>query len=236
MQDTLYASLAAASIGCLATHPIDVYKCRLQKKVSTNMNIRTATKGIVPAFVRSNLYVGTKFYTYNVLKDNGYANGLHEKLLCGALSGGIAVIMSNPLDVVIVNKQLDNNTRKECLYNFKRSYKGSLPNVTRGVLISSSQLAVFDYVYTNLKNTRTEQRFLTACCISSVVASFISNPIDVYKTHVMSDKNMNVTTFARVVKRNGVTMLWRGLSACICRQIPLNVIRFGVFNYMLHNM
>jgi hypothetical protein len=184
-------------------------------------------------------------FAYNYLKNKYNPNTFYEKVLCGCTAGFVGASVGSPFDVILINMQSKPNKyqsmtssamtifQKDGLLGFYRGYNFTL---SRAVVVTSCQFSVFDQIkqeLSNFKNFNTQQQFLVSSISSSIITSIISNPIDLCKTRTIN--NIHPCTVFEIITKEGFLSLWKGLEANLCRQIPLNLIRFGLFDFY-HNL
>ena len=246
----LSSSLASISSSFI-THPIDVVKVRLQNyttpvspisyisSIYKTEGANFLTKGINATIFRNGTFISSKMFAYNYLKNKYNSNTFHEKVLCGCTAGFVGASVGSPFDVILINMQSNPNKyptmgssamtifQKDGFLGFYKGYKFTL---SRAVVVTSCQFSVFDQIKQELSNFNhfnTQQKFLMSSISSSIITSVISNPIDLCKTRTIN--NIQPSTIFEIIKKEGILSLWKGLEANICRQIPLNLIRFGLF-------
>jgi solute carrier family 25 (mitochondrial oxoglutarate transporter), member 11 len=185
------------------------------------------------------------------------------KVAAGLLAGGCSAIIGNPFDMAMVRMQADGRVPPEHRRNYKNGvdaiyrvikeegvatlWRGCIPTISRGMVITASQLAVYDDVKTNLikhaNMTDTPETHVASSLVCSVVAAFTSNPFDVTKSRLQQMKvrkkdgkypykNM-IDCFMKTVRGEGVAALYKGIGPTIARQIPLNITRFVVTEQLI---
>ena len=180
---------------------------------------------------------------------------LYAKLVCGLGAGLIGAVVGNPADLAMVRMQADGRIPKDsplrrnyrnggqALVHIARSegiatlWRGCAPTTTRAMIVTASQMAIYDQTKQEIKaRVPGMEEGLTLHTASSLVAGFVasvtSNPLDVAKTRMM---NMQPGQYeglghclAVTVRKEGATALYKGLSATMLRQVPLNVVRFSL--------
>ena len=107
----------------------------------------------------------------------------------GFAAGGIATVIGSPFDVILVNMQSNSSKYNSLLSTGTKIYlndgwlgfyKGFSFTFSRAIVVTASQFAVFEQIKQELTNINDNTlKFLISSISSSVVTSFISNPIDV---------------------------------------------------------
>ncbi|GAW02652.1 dicarboxylic acid transporter [Lentinula edodes] len=174
----------AATIAASITHPLDLTKVRLQASgdkrmlASIQKTLRTAGPrglfdGISGTWMRQMSYSMCRFWAYEESKKmlDATAPGAPAwKLgLAGSMAGGIAGLVGNPGEIVMVRLQGDFAKPPEKRFNYKHCFdalfrmvreegpsslaRGVGPNVFRAVLMNASQLASYDFFKASLLAT-----------------------------------------------------------------------------------
>lgn len=252
------ACMSSSISSSIITYPIDVIKVRLQTNTKTtkslfrivfqNRGIDTLYKGVCASMLRNGVFVTSKMYTYNTLKMYVEPNSFSQKSGIGMASGLVGSVVGTPFDMIMV--RIQNNPREypniqQTVYKVvqregvRGMYKGIYHTTARAMVVTACQFGVYDQMREELErrapSTNPTERFVISSVASSVVTSVVSNPIDLCKSRVMN--SMRNTSVANIVKQEGVLAMWKGCSASIARQIPLNITRFGtleVFKRLLN--
>lgn len=112
-------------------------------------------------------------------------------------------------------------------------FRGAVPNVSRAMLMTASQLASYDEFKRLLKNTGAFQEGLLLHFTSSVAAGFIAttvcSPVDVVKTRIMSAKDQSkgiMQILTEAMKTEGPSFMFRGWTPAFVRLGPHTVATF----------
>jgi dicarboxylate transporter 10 len=254
-QDTykmMLSSSFASIISSIITHPIDVVKVRIQNQVSnTNSSILPLiasiskkegigflVNGVSASILRNGTFVTSKMFAYNYLKQTYNPQSFQSKFICGMSAGAFGSIIGTPFDVIMVHMQSSNkcnNIPQSIQSIYKHNgllgfWKGFQYTISRAIIVTACQFSVYDQIKQELSNTYHEYiSFTSASIISSITTGIVSNPVDVCKTRVINDiKPYHISS---IIKQDGVLSLWKGVGTNICRQIPLNLVRFGCFEF-----
>jgi solute carrier family 25 (mitochondrial oxoglutarate transporter), member 11 len=165
---------------------------------------------------------------------------LFEKLGCGLAAGAIAATACCPIEVSLVRMQADGvaeaSKRRgyknvfDAVYKIgsqegvKALWRGVVPTVTRGAVVSMTQLATYDQakeMYLNSGIVKEEGKPLHL--ISSVTSGFIycvvSLPLDITKTRMQNQLplpdgslkyNNLVDALVKIPRQEGMFALWKG--------------------------
>ncbi|KAI0261237.1 mitochondrial carrier domain-containing protein [Gloeopeniophorella convolvens] len=210
----------AATIAASITHPLDLTKVRLQASGDKRMiesirkTVRTAGArglfdGITGTWMRQMSYSLCRFWAYDESKKivGAGANAPAWKLaLAGSMAGGIAGVIGNPAEIVMVRLQGDFAKPPEKRFNYKHCFdalfrmvreegasslaRGLAPNVFRAVLMNASQLASYDFFKAELLKTQYFNDNIychfTASFAAGTVATTVCSPADVLKSRIMN--------------------------------------------------
>ena len=185
-----------------------------------------------------------------------------SRLLCGLSAGFGASIIGNPFDLAMVRMQADGRLPPKLRRNYSNGFdavlriireegiqtlwRGSAAQIARGSVITASQLAFYDHSKYELAKLGLISHGPLNCVVASVIASVaagvVSNPFDVAKSRLFQMKRRSkdgkwpykglADCLVKTVQSEGAVALWRGLAACIARQLPLNAVRFMLFEKM----
>jgi solute carrier family 25 (mitochondrial oxoglutarate transporter), member 11 len=171
------------------------------------------------------------------------------KCICAAGAGAIGAFAGNPGDVAMVRMQADGNlpaaerrgyrnifhavreiSRTEGVASMWRS--GLLPNMNRAMIVTVGQLAAYDQCKEVLRHTvglaDTIPTHFAASFMAAFIASALSNPVDVAKTRLMTQRNGQYIGMAHclstVVRQEGPMALYKGFAATFARQCPYVVV------------
>ena len=225
-------------------------------------------KGLSASLLRQASFIGTKFGAYDVLKSAARTTGdgdgklpFWKMTMCGIGAGAIGAAVGNPADLAMVRMQADGRLPAALRRNYRNGadalfrvgreegvfalWRGCMPTVNRAMIVTASQMAVYDqakhYIldHTSLSDGLTVQT--GASFAAGVVAALTSNPIDLAKSRLMSMKADEKTgqmpysgTFdclAKTVRAEGVSAVYKGLVPTVARQVPLNIVRFVSVEY-----
>ena len=136
-------------------------------------------------------------------RDLSMRDSIAFSLAGGALGG----VVGNPADLVNVRMQNDKKLAPDCRRNYRGVFEALLrisreegvttlwngvgPNVLRAMLMTSGQLASYD-AFKNIlvrelgADERNVGTHLMASCLAGVVATVMTQPVDVVKTRVMN--------------------------------------------------
>ncbi len=198
----LYKDIFASGIGTVSAELCMIPLCTVKVNYQTNLHYKSvfdATKDIykkrgVYGFYNASLYssiaqltsITTKYTLYEAFKKyrDGDNNSYMTNILCGLTSGIIGSLLTHPLDVLKIHKQINQPFIQEFRnVGAKLLYRGYSKNVTKTVMLSSLLFPTNDLYKKYIDNTT-----LAAAATSGTITSIIQ-PIDYLKTrHIANQK------------------------------------------------
>lgn len=215
--------------------------------------------GVSASALRHAVYSTTRLGLYELLKqqwaDEDGKLPMSKKILAALIAGGIGAAVGNPADVAMVRMQADGRLP----FNERRNYasaadaifqmvsqegigslwRGSLPTIQRAMVVTAAQLASYDQIKESLLATKVmEDGFathFTASFLAGLVASIISNPIDVVKTRIQNMKVVpglpppylgTLDCAIKTIQSEGPLALYKGFIPNATRQGPFTITLF----------
>ena len=210
-------------------------------------------RGISASLLRQLTYSTARFATYEKLKYMAENDGVKapHTLLVGlaAISGLVGGLVGNPADILNVRMQndaalvpADRRNYGNAVRGFitivreegwKQSvFRGMVPNLGRGVLMTAGQLAGYDvFKIKILAHTEMQDGTMThiaASTLAGLVATTLCNPFDVLKTQIMA-QNERLSmwhTVKKVHRVEGPRWIFRGWLPAFIRLGPHTVATF----------
>ncbi|KAI5117772.1 hypothetical protein M0805_003591 [Coniferiporia weirii] len=254
----------AATIAASITHPLDLTKVRLQASgdkrmlASIQKTVRTAGArglfdGISGTWLRQMSYSLCRFWAYDESKKivGAGPNAPAWKLAAaGSMAGGIAGLVGNPGEIIMVRLQGDFAKPPEKRLNYKNCFdglfrmvreegasslaRGVVPNVFRAVLMNASQLASYDYFKSELLKTQYFNDNIychfTASFAAGTVATTVCSPADVIKSRIMNasgpGSNSTMQVIKNSLKNEGALFMFKGWVPAWTRLQPTTILIF----------
>ncbi|CAH1112388.1 unnamed protein product [Psylliodes chrysocephalus] len=216
------------------TYPLDLVKTRLQIQGSLHDSIPEAPRrgmmktavgvvkeegffslwtGISALWIRHVIYSGTRITVYNEIRGLFQKYGSEDKLalwqaiICGMACGFVAQLLSNPMDLIKVQLQMEGKRKLLGLpprgtgfcNAFKRVYSiggirglwiGWVPSCLRAILVAIGDLTTYDTAKRFfIKHFGLSDRIALhslASFIAGLASTILSNPSDVIKSRIMN--------------------------------------------------
>eukprot|EP00386_Alphamonas_edax_P007922 GDKI01026182.1.p1 GENE.GDKI01026182.1~~GDKI01026182.1.p1 ORF type:complete len:295 (-),score=105.35 GDKI01026182.1:228-1112(-) len=271
---------ACAGIGaCSAefcTIPMDTTKVRMQintgsgprpgfvgtlSQIVREEGIRAPWKGITAGFQRQLVYGTLRIAWYEPIRDfycgkeNAANPPLLGKIAAGLTSGGLAMLIANPTDLVKIRLQADARRAP----GVPPRYKGSLdayvqiaktegikglwtgvgPNIVRNSVINAAEMAAYDQIkQVFVKNKVMEEGLplhFTAGLGAGFFATVVGSPVDVMKTRIMNAKPGQYSSALDCFKqtaKEGPMAFYKGFAANFMRIGSFNVAVFVFFEQL----
>lgn len=186
------------------------------------------------ASVRLGMYDSVKGVYQSVLHENPEGLQIGTRVLAGLTTGGMAVMLAQPTDVVKVRFQAQKKTsalskpRYTSTIQAYRSigreegirglWKGALPNIGRNGIVNVSEIVCYDIIkdclmqYANMKDNI--QCHFTAAVIAGLCTTVAASPIDVVKTRFMNSSKGQysgaIDCAIQMGKQEGVSAFYKG--------------------------
>ncbi|KAF1985963.1 mitochondrial carrier [Aulographum hederae CBS 113979] len=270
---------AAASMAACFTHPLDQTKYRMQVQVSRASTIRSLSlfaardgitslwQGLSASVLRQSTYSTARFGLYNFfaqrLKQATGAAKLSTSstIWCAGVAGGVAGVLGNPTEVVLVRMCADGAKPPAERFGYKNAVdgmiriakedglatfsRGLVPNVVRSVLMNVSQIATYAAAKTQmlsmpglgLKDDMTTHAM--SSLIAGTVTTAVCAPADVVKSRLQSAAKSQQQTFVKIIleplRKEGPLFLMKGFSAAWIRLTPHTMLTF-MFMEQLRNL
>jgi len=271
----------SGSTATLAIQPIDMIKVRIQllselghknlnpfnvgKDIIRKDGFISLYKGLDSAIVRQLFYGTTRlglFYSFLdhfKTQNNGGDPTIVQKSISSFFAGGIAAMVANPADLILVRMQADGTLPPEQRRNYKnvfdgfgkiikdegvlRLWRGAFPSVQRACIINLALLAPFEEFKQRLRNviSNVQTRTIVSSLLASLIGSVASLPLDNAKTKLQKmkpDANGQLPykgiadCMGKTIKNEGVSKLWVGLPTYYVRIGPHVIITLVLNDYL----
>lgn len=217
--------------------------------------------GLSASLLRQATYSTVRFGVYEYMKEQ-YTETYNTMpstavlLPMSMLSGGLGGLVGNPSDVVNIRMQNDSTLPVDQRRNYRNAFEGILriareegplslfrglmPNLVRGVLMTASQVVTYDIAKNilvgNLNMDPSEKStHFSASLLAGLVATTVCSPADVVKTRIMNAKGTSggaVSILTNAVKNEGVGFMFRGWLPSFIRLGPHTIVTFLVLEQL----
>jgi len=209
------------------------------------------------ASVRIGLYDSFKMFYQQLIDGNNRSGSLNigARVAAGLTTGGLAVLIAQPTDVVKVRFQASaRNNLKEVRYSstlqaykgiatkegMRGLWKGTFPNVSRNAIVNVAEIVCYDlikdtFLYYHLMKEGVPLHF-TSAVIAGFCATVVASPVDVVKTRYMNSAKGEykgaVDCGIRMFMQEGVKAFYKGFIPSFCRLVSWNIMMWITYEQM----
>lgn len=196
------------------------------------------------ASVRLGMYDTVKGAYQNVIHENPEGLQIFTRIMAGLTTGGLAVLLAQPTDVVKVRYQAQNRANLQYKSTFsayrkigreegvKGLWKGAMPNIGRNAIVNVAEIVCYDVIKDCLlKYTAMEDAIpchFTAAVIAGFATTVAASPVDVVKTRYMNSKKGQysgaIDCAIRMGRAEGVSAFYKGFVPSFARLVSWNIV------------
>jgi len=229
------------------------------KKTVQTAGVRGLFDGISGTWMRQMSYSLCRFWAYDESKKivgAGKDAPAWKLALAGSMAGGIAGLVGNPAEIIMVRMQADYAKPLEKRLNYKNCFdglfrmireegvsslaRGLTPNVFRAVLMNASQLASYDYFKAELLRHKLFDDNIychfTASFAAGTVATTVCSPADVLKSRIMNASGPGSSSTLAVIRQSmateGPMFMFKGWVPAWSRLQPTTILIFLTFEQL----
>ncbi len=261
--NNLSINIVSAGVGAISsvwiTHPIDLFKTKIQMTSNKNASAISLAKsiyqtggmasfyrGIVPAIFRESTYTTLRIGLYEPVKklfDIKPESNFFLKFLAGSLSGLIGSVVGNPFDVMkiqsIGSKEPVRFTQiAKQVYSEGNLYKGLQANLLRACVLNGTKMSCYDQIKNQIGSTGLIKSELPIQFTSSFVAGFVMactvTPFDMIRTKLMSQTGTKSETVyecvSGIIKTSGFAGLYGGFIPIWLRFAPATCLQLVIYD------
>lgn len=190
------------------------------------------------------MYDSVKAVYQTVIHENPDGFQIVTRILAGLTTGGLAVMIAQPTDVVKVRYQAQSrsNLRYKSTFSAYRVigkeegvrglWKGAMPNIGRNAIVNVAEIVCYDVVKDSLlKYTTFEDNIgchFTAALIAGFATTVAASPVDVVKTRYMNSKPGQYKgafdCAVRMGRAEGPSAFYKGFMPSFARLVSWNVV------------
>jgi len=204
--------------------------------------------GLGAGILRQVFYATSRYGLFEVFRD--YAAQYREtdiwtRLVTGCSAGGIAALISCPVEVTLVRMSNDKSLPVEKRRNygnvfnagarimseegFGAFYRGCMPFVNRAIIVGACQVGTYDQFKASYKALGVKDKTANVFCAamtSGLLYSVVTNPLETAKNRMAFQKpdakgvlpyNSTLQTIQKVAFDEGAYSLWKGFPAYYLR-------------------
>ncbi|XP_003985034.1 mitochondrial brown fat uncoupling protein 1 isoform X1 [Felis catus] len=276
----IFSAGVAACVADVITFPLDTAKVRLQIQGECQTSSTIKYRGVLgtittlaktegpmklysglPAGLQRQIsFASLRIGLYDTVQEFFSAGkettaGLGSKISAGLTTGGVAVFIGQPTEVVKVRLQAQSHLhglkpRYTGTYNAYRIiattegltglWKGTTPNLTRNVIINCTEIVTYDLMKEALVKNKLLADDLPCHFVSALIAGFcttvLSSPVDVVKTRFVNSPPGQYTSVPNcaitMLTKEGPLAFFKGFVPSFLRLGSWNVIMFVCFEQL----
>ena len=251
--------MVSSALAVSIIHPIDVVKSNYQHRPGTSVLnnikyireqsksslIRSFYRGLLPQLATYPVFYGTFFMMNETLSSSSKNYGVPGQISQTLLSSGLATFVSNPFFVLKVRFQTDfkNTCQNVGYYNYtkkiiKEEGLVALQKGFKASLVNNMKLGLqfpLTYYLDNKINTGYKPIDMAG---ASFVAKFLTSslfyPTDLIRIEQRASKlHLSMRTVAtKIIKKDGLSGLWRGLLLYNSVSIPSYVLTMVILKWL----
>lgn len=230
-------------------------------KILRNEGVLKFYKGIGAALLRQATYTTTRMGVYQTINDmykarTGITAPSTAASVCmGLTAGATGAFVGTPAEVALIRMMVDGKLPESERRNYKnvadalwRIYQeegikglwtGCLPTVGRAMVVNMCQLASYSQFKNALHTSRLQMDgillHIGASCLSGLLTSVASMPLDITKTRLQNMKTLpggipeysgTIDVLIKVAQKEGIPALWKGFTPYLLRIVPHTILTF----------
>lgn len=261
--DSMGLAGATSLLAVNITHPIDLYKTRLQagkfnlKTLLKQEGLLSLWKGIKPAYFREATYTSIKLGGYGPLKKklgcDGPEASFFPKFVAGSLSGALGTLVGNPFDVLKTKGMTNTQTAVpmfkmvQHLYSqqgLRGFYCGFSANVYRACVLNGTKMSCYDqikgWILAQTNWTRKDLRCQTSSALGAgFFMSLATAPFDMVRTTLMNQPTEQkiykgfIDASFKIMRTTGPLGFYRGFLPMWGRFAPQATLQLVIYDNLL---
>ncbi|XP_055595866.1 dicarboxylate carrier SLC25A8-like [Uranotaenia lowii] len=196
--------------------------------------------------IRLGLYDTVKVFYAGIFKENEAGLQLLTRISAGLTTGGLAVMLAHPTDVVKVRFQAASRSATGRRYTstleayrtigreegVRGLWKGAVPNIGRNAIINVAEIVCYDVVkdvlltYTSIPND--VRLHFSAALVAGFAATVVASPVDVVKTRYMNSPKGQysgaIDCAIKMGSKEGMAAFYKGFVPSFARLVSWNVV------------
>lgn len=176
------------------------------------------------------------------------------RICAGLTTGGLAVMLAHPTDVVKVRFQAASRSATGRRYTstleayrtigreegMRGLWKGAAPNIGRNAIINVAEIVCYDVVkdclltYTNIPND--VRLHFSSAVIAGFAATVVASPVDVVKTRYMNSPKGQykgvIECAIKMGKNEGMGAFYKGFVPSFARLVSWNVVMWITYEQL----
>ncbi|EDW96131.1 uncharacterized protein Dyak_GE25074 [Drosophila yakuba] len=238
----------------IQTQAVKLSVVQTTRKIVKEQGVLAMYNGISASMLRQYTYTLARFGIYSVGSGAMDTSTMGGKTLLAAIAGGIGGFVGAPADLINVRLQNDVKLPPEKRRNYKHAidglvritreegwknlFNGSSMIALRGAFMTVGQIAFYEQSKSQIIKLGMPENmgtYIVASMISSVVATTLTQPIDVVKTRRMNAAPGEYSGLGDVfvqTSKEGPLAFFKGYVPSLCRLLPHTVLLFLGLEYL----
>lgn len=204
--------------------------------------------------IRFGLYDTVKMFYSSIFQENEAGLQIMTRICAGLTTGGLAVMLAHPTDVVKVRFQAASRSTTGRRYTstleayrtihheegMRGLWKGAMPNIGRNAIINVAEIVCYDLVkdclltYTYIPND--VRLHFSAAVIAGFAATVVASPVDVVKTRYMNSPRGQykgaIDCAIKMGAKEGVAAFYKGFVPSFARLVSWNVVMWITYEQL----
>ncbi|XP_015112700.1 mitochondrial uncoupling protein 2 [Diachasma alloeum] len=201
------------------------------------------------ASVRIGLYDSVKSFYGSILDREKPVNNSLNFGICvaaGITTGGLAVLVAQPTDVVKVRMQAGNRGNPTARYistiqayrkiavneGIPGLWRGTIPNVARNAIVNVAEIVCYDILKESILNSQVMSDgvmcHFTAAAGAGLCTTIVASPVDVVKTRYMNsgpgEYKGAMDAAMKMLTQEGVLAFYKGFIPSFSRLVSWNIV------------
>lgn len=196
--------------------------------------------------IRLGLYDTVKEFYGSIFKENEAGLQIFTRISAGLTTGGLAVALAHPTDVVKVRFQAASRSNSNRRYastlqayrtihreeGVRGLWKGAVPNIGRNAIINVAEIVCYDVVkdllhqYAHIPNDI--RLHFSSAVVAGFAATVVASPVDVVKTRYMNSPRGQyrgaIDCAIKMGRKEGASAFYKGFVPSFARLVSWNVV------------
>jgi hypothetical protein len=222
------------------------------KRIVASEGVSALWKGVNAAWLRESSYTSLRLGLYEPCKVAFGGDSFLGKFMAGSAAGALGSLAGNPFDV-LKTKLMTNEGAAASMsgvakdlwskQGLKGFYRGIDSNIARAMVLNGTKMACYDQAKsvvvktTGLSKSSLGTQFLAAAAAGFFMTCTVS-PFDMIRTRLMNQPadakiyNNALDCLFKIVKNEGILVLWRGFLPIWSRFAPTTTIQLVIFEQL----
>ncbi|XP_062561207.1 putative mitochondrial transporter UCP3 [Armigeres subalbatus] len=204
--------------------------------------------------IRLGLYDTVKEFYGSIFRENEAGLQIVTRICAGLTTGGLAVALAHPTDVVKVRFQAASSSNSNRRYTstlqayrtihreegVRGLWKGAVPNIGRNAIVNVSEIVCYDVVkdclqrYAHIPNDI--RLHFSSAVVAGLAATVVASPVDVVKTRYMNSPKGQyqgaLDCAIKMARMEGAAAFYKGFVPSFARLVSWNVVMWITYEQL----